>query len=136
MPTFDVGGGVPTPAVSDGARAANARDDAVDITVRVTVVNFGVGGGLEDGGSVAKVAFFEIKDAGAKFEFLTTVVVDDVDDDVSSREVFKRIQVVCENELVPFGVGVKDGGAERGHFYVVEAKESGGSKKKQDKNQK
>lgn len=81
---------------------------------------------MESSGGGAEVALFKVEDAGAKFEFFATVIVNDVDNNVRDGEIFELVEGVGKEDFVIFFVGGENIGAEVGHFDVVEAERSGG----------
>ena len=122
-------GGIPRPAVGDGERTTDGRGKGVDIAVGVIIVDFGFTGFLKNFRGGSEVTLFEIKDTGAEFELFVAVVVDNVDDRVGDGKIFKLVEGVGEDDFVAFFVGSENGGAEIGHFDVVETKKGGRNKK-------
>ena len=83
----DVIGSVPVPAVGDGLGLTDFASSLVDVAVGVVVVcELGLGL-LEGGVGVANVLMLQIERAGAKSDFLLTIVVDDVDDDITASKI-------------------------------------------------
>lgn len=81
-------------------------------------------GFLEGGGGVAAIEVLEIKGPGAESDVLFTVVFDDIDNDVMKNEIFERFKIARESVIIFGSVGLEDGGAEFGHFEVVDPEQS------------
>ena len=134
-PAIEIGLAVPSPAVLDGERAADAGNDGVDIAVGVGVVdNLGFGG-LNGGVGGAEVLVLEVEGAGAEDDGLDAVLFGDIDDDVRDDELLEGDETGLDGGVILGGVGREHGVTEFDHFEVVKAKQRGGDKQKRYQNQ-
>lgn len=120
---------IPCPVVGYGLGLADVHGFGEDVAVRVFGRADGFFGGFESRGGMTTILMLEIERTSTESDDFGAVFLDDIDDNMRKSKVAKLIERRGDLAVVALFVSSDDGGAQFGHFDVIETKGSGDDEK-------